>query len=465
MASKEEGGDRMSVVPDAARVQEVAEDVLTEVIAVTARELLRPFLAPSLDPGWSFADKTTRHTRYVTHGYHSYPAKFIPQLAERLIRELTRVGDWVLDPFMGSGTTLVEAKLLGRPSVGVDINPVAHLISLAKTTAVEPHLLDGRIQEMARTCEEKEFGQLSLWRGTVGFSVPKHDRMDYWFHPEIQGELAQILALVEATEEEGVRDVLRCAFSASLKTSSIWQQRSTKPTRDFKKRVPKPWDTFLNQARRTAKGNAAFHELLRERDFLDVPVMPHCGDARQVPVEDGKLSLVVTSPPYVTSYEYADLHQLTALWFQHMTDLPGFRKRFIGTSYHEEKPVRMDSQIGDEIVRQLDARKPKTGREVATYFTDMREVFLVLKKKLKPGGRACIVVGNTNLLGVDILNAQVFVEQMSRMGFQLERLIDRRIPTKILPQVRDKKTGRFTSTTSADFLAYPHEYILVMKKR
>ncbi|OYT74913.1 MAG: hypothetical protein CFK49_05975, partial [Armatimonadetes bacterium JP3_11] len=58
------------------------------------------------------------------YGYHRYPAKFIPQLAARLIDNYSRPGEWVVDPFMGSGTTLVEAKLLKRPSLGVDINPV-----------------------------------------------------------------------------------------------------------------------------------------------------------------------------------------------------------------------------------------------------------------------------------------------------------------------------------------------------
>jgi DNA modification methylase len=58
---------------------------------------------------WSFSEKTIKDTAYITHGYYTYPAKFIPQLAARIIRENSREGDIVIDPFMGSGTSVVEA--------------------------------------------------------------------------------------------------------------------------------------------------------------------------------------------------------------------------------------------------------------------------------------------------------------------------------------------------------------------
>ncbi|MEM1964369.1 MAG: DNA methyltransferase, partial [Candidatus Caldarchaeum sp.] len=106
------------------------------------------------DPSWAFAELTQKQTGYVTHSYHRYPAKFIPQLAARLISEYSAHGDLVVDPFMGSGTTLVEAKLLGRPSLGTDINPVAHLIARAKTTAIEPERLACAIGQLRALLRE-----------------------------------------------------------------------------------------------------------------------------------------------------------------------------------------------------------------------------------------------------------------------------------------------------------------------
>jgi len=96
------------------------------------------FSKTKIDYSWSFSDKTRKDTAYITHGYHRYPAKFIPQIVSRLAEKYTNEGDLIVDPFGGCGTTLVESKVMGRPSVGVDINPVAVLITKAKITPIDP---------------------------------------------------------------------------------------------------------------------------------------------------------------------------------------------------------------------------------------------------------------------------------------------------------------------------------------
>ena len=95
----------------------------------------------------------------------------------------------------------------------------------------------------------------------------------------------------------------------------------------------------------------------------------------------------------------------------------------------------------------------------------MLECFQEMRRVLKPGGTACIVIGNTALQEVQIENAQVFLEQMQNIGFKTRDIIKREIPSKILPQTRDPHNGRFTtSSDSKKVLAYPVEYILVMEK-
>src|SRR3989339_1416472 len=76
-------------------------------------------------------------TTYLTHNFHTYPAKFIPQIPKSAILQFTKEGDTVLDPFCGCGTTLVEAKLLNRNAIGVDLNPIATLVSKAKTNKID----------------------------------------------------------------------------------------------------------------------------------------------------------------------------------------------------------------------------------------------------------------------------------------------------------------------------------------
>ncbi|HJR49283.1 MAG TPA: DNA methyltransferase, partial [Nitrososphaeraceae archaeon] len=87
---------------------------------------------------WELEDADTR---YYTHGYHPYSAKYIPQIPYRLVSKFTKKNELVLDNFMGSGTTLVESKLLGRNAIGIDVNPLACLISKVKTTTIQKSTL------------------------------------------------------------------------------------------------------------------------------------------------------------------------------------------------------------------------------------------------------------------------------------------------------------------------------------
>src|SRR3989338_351651 len=89
-------------------------------------ELTQIFKQLAEDTSWVFGNLTQKDTSYATHGFHKYPAKFIPQLAKRCIEENTKINEIVCDPFMGCGTTLIESLVSGRKAVGVDINPVAY---------------------------------------------------------------------------------------------------------------------------------------------------------------------------------------------------------------------------------------------------------------------------------------------------------------------------------------------------
>ena len=175
--------------------------------------------------------------------------------------------------------------------------------------------------------------------------------------------------------------------------------------------------------------------------------------------------MIVTSPPYVTSYEYADLHQLTALWLEYTKDLSDFRKRFIGTSYHSKKNLMLNSTIAENIRKELLKKDKKTAEAVSTYFSEMNQVFVEMKRMLKNGGKTCIVIGDTSLKGVAILNAEVFVEQLQNLGLKITEIIKREIPSKNLPSTRDEKTGRFAGINDKNRVSvYPTEYILIMEK-
>ncbi|HKG41162.1 MAG TPA: DNA methyltransferase, partial [Nitrososphaeraceae archaeon] len=87
---------------------------------------------------WELEDADTK---YYTHGYHRYSSKYIPQIPSRLVSKFSKKNDLILDNFMGSGTTLVESKVLGRNAIGIDVNPLACLISKVKTTTIQKSTL------------------------------------------------------------------------------------------------------------------------------------------------------------------------------------------------------------------------------------------------------------------------------------------------------------------------------------
>jgi len=409
-----------------------------------------------IDNDWSFKNLKPSETGKWTHNYHRYPAKFIPQLVEKLLDEY-KVGKdaHINDPFMGSGTTIVTAIARGLKASGTDINPLAYLITKVKATPINPDYLNEKIKQFFIKLDDPKIVPL----------IPENqiERINYWFTEHNKNELGKILRIIYEEQDANIRDFYLVAFSHILKNCSLWLQKSTKPTRDLKKKPVEPKEVFRRHLLKMQKGNNEFYKIVpatvREniQDYLNIKI----GDARKQPVPDESVDMVITSSPYVTSYDYADLHQLSLIWLNLVNDLRKYKKEFIGTSTNEDKNINLRSQIAKSIVNKLAEKNKKKAQEVEAFFGAMEEVFDESFRILKYGGRCCYVIGNTKLLGVDILNAEVFAESLQYSGFKIDRIIKREIPSKILPQKRDEKTGKFTSAQNANSEAYPVEYIIV----
>ena len=237
--------------------------------------------------------------------------------------------------------------------------------------------------------------------------------------------------------------------------------KSVKPTRDWHKNVAPAYRSFVLQTKRMMKKNAEFWEILGGRKIYCILDNK---DARQLSMKDESATLIVTSPPYVTSYEYADLHQLTALWLGYINNVKEFRGKFIGSIQKEDGDLDLYSKLARETVEKLRAKDKKEGTGAERYFFEMQECFEEMHRILKSKGRAAIVVGDTDLKKVEIRNAEIFVQTMEKIGFKTYDIINRPIPSKILPLTRDEKTCKFAKTLDADRLAYPTEYIIIMEK-
>lgn len=433
---------------------------------MSPEEIIELFNMKEIDKSWSFAECKFSDTGKWTHNYHRYPAKFIPQLVERLMDEYIHSENaHINDPFYGCGTTIVTAISRGFKASGTDINKIAYLISKVKSTPIEPYYLDRKIKQFLLTLRFLEESQKSLLDRRIEPLIPqKHiNRINYWFTEENKNELGEILRVIYNEEDKKIRDFFLVAFSHILKNCSIWLQGSTKPTRDFKKKPIKPYDALRKHLKKMQRGNDAFYNIVPAEvkenlsEYLNIKI----DDARKQPVSDGSVDLIVSSSPYVTSYEYADLHQLSTIWLDLADDLKEYKKEFIGTSYKKYENKKLKSKIAMNIVITMLEKDKKMAKEIEAFFIDMQEVFDESFRILKHGGRCCYVIGDTKLKGVDILNAEVFAESLQYSGFKFDKIIKREIPSKILPQKRDEKTGRFASNNNANAEAYPVEYIVI----
>lgn len=430
--------------------------------------ILKDFNKLQSSSDWSFSQYGRADTTKLSHSYHRYPAKFIPQLVDKLVSKYTQEDDLICDPFGGCGTTLVESKVIGRRSIGFDINPVAKLITDTKTRAIDPKKL-----ERARDAFIATHENLSKKKRATAHST----RIYYWFDKKIVLKLDRIYGSIISIEDAEVRRFFLCAFSHILKNCSRWLMKSIKPTVDQDKKYPEPKAIFLKHLNSMIKKNAKFFKDLKESGRLKIPAdMKLWNSTKKLPLGNNSVDLIVTSPPYVTSYEYADLHQLSLLWFgddkknfkkwdKFAYEFFDFKKQFIGSIHKTVAKKEFGSKIAEDIVTNLKFQNRALSESVASYFVDMRAAFGEMYRILKSGKKACVIIGNTELKGVPILNAQVATEQMLALGFTGVELIKREVSNKMITPWRDGKTGKFTGHSNRNKKrAYEFEYILLMEK-
>lgn len=418
-------------------------------------EINSRFSTVKIDSEWAFSD--CRSTDYWTHGYHRYPAKFLPQLVKKLIEKYSKDQDIIGDVFAGCGTTLVESKIHGKESIGVDINPVARLITNAKINPINPSKLNKVYSKIEKSIDSYKINKNA--------KIPAHKRIDYWFNYDNKIKIAFLYSEILLIHNLKIRDFFLCALSNILKNCSKWLQTSTKPQVDPMKIPADPFLAFKNQSKRMMNKNEEFYNELSQKGLINKRCVIKLADARKTRIKSGTVGTIITSPPYVTSYEYADIHQLTGYWFEYISDITAFRKNFIGTFFSNNPTMTTKSTIAQAIVNRIKKKSVRTAREIANYFNDMYDVATEMKRILKNDGRVCLVIGNTTFKNVRIKSAEAFAEILLMLGFEIEEIIKREIPFKLIPTIRDKKSGRFTTLDNKNKkLVYPEEFIIIAKK-
>ncbi len=257
--------------------------------------------------------------RAHVHGFHAYPARAHPVTVRRLVEAFAPPGGVVLDPFCGSGTVLVEAMLAGRDAIGTDLNPLAVMLARAKTFARSPEK-SASLVTAARAVAEHADARRKAKSGAVKRLPPEDVAL---FAPHVLLELDSIRHGIKKAPPEH-RPELGLVLSAIL--VKVSQKRGDTSGDVVAKRIAAgyPARLFVKKAEELAARYDAFAELLakestdravdpsrvrspRARVFLD--------DATRLEhVDRGTIDAVVTSPPYVATYDYLEHHALRLRW-------------------------------------------------------------------------------------------------------------------------------------------------------
>jgi len=455
---------------------------------VNGTKAKNPWLSRRAD--WSFAKAKTSETLWGPHGYHRYPAKFIPQLVRRIIEQYSRPEDLVGDTFLGSGTTGVEALRCKREFWGIDINPIAVFISRVKCTPLEPAALDRAWLKLSEKLElvprvGRHFlseDQKELIASIDIARAAPEDRFNYWF-PEIHvASLEAILELILEVRGETTRTFFLCAFSNILRSCSIWLSGSTKPQKDLSKQLSDPVERFCLQARDMIRRNHIYWKDLSgsydKPSDISSRFSIRRGDARSLSLEARQLDLLVTSSPYATCYQYLELHQLSQLWFERWGLIGPIRLQQnciggYGPNPSGHKPPSTGSKAADKALVKLasvdeGAQAQTVAREVNAlrkYFLDMRQVLKESARVVAQNKYLAMVIGDSCKRGITIPTSKAISELADLSGFNLERRFVRKVPGRVLVATRDRATGRFSSIEGSDTQAYPEEDVLIFKRR
>ncbi len=405
-----------------------------------------------IDPFWN----TGTQREQKMHKIHAYPAKF-PAFITTKALEFWKENNAnpprrIADIFCGCGTTAFEAKRNSIDFWGCDINPVATLIAKTKSRKYQSGRLQSYYEKILREYDENKC--LDCFD-----SAP--ERLRYWYVKEQYNELAHLRDVIFSVtpDNSNYRLFFLCAFSNILKPTSRWLTKSIKPQVDPHKSSPRVIDAFKDQFKMMYSANEEIKDLTSSES--NIVTGSFLKNSWEIPPVD----MIITSPPYVTSYEYADLHQLSSLWLGYVIDYRELRKGTIGSCYHEynfNKELKRLNSTGLKIVSLLLDQHKSKSRSVAKYFLDMQAVagktFSILNSK----GVALFVIGNTEYKTVRIDNAKHLTESLLNVGFSSVSITKRKISNKILTPYRDKR-GKFT-TNGEGRKIYSEEFIIIGKK-
>lgn len=406
----------------------------------------------------NFANGTTfiitqQNPNTYTHIFFKYPCKFIPEIPRWAINKYANKGKKiVMDPFSGSGTTLLEAKLHGLDAIGMEIDPIAKKIIKAKTenyTLEDIELIDyyfNKIEEVFKNNEK------------VVPKYPKINNLNHWYKAENLYDLGRLNSIIDGIKDSNPKIFLEVVLLAIVKKVSQADDASPKPyvSKKIIKNAPDVFTTFSKYFKRYRN---ALQEYMQYSFAGKVRVLE--GDALNIQ-ENVLVDLAITSPPYINAFDYPRTLRLENLWLNTQTEesLLESKSLYVGTERFNLKAEKEKSYSILQLSKQLDCNfkkikevDEKRAYVIKKFFDDMRLNLVNVNKHLKLNGVYVIVIGNSKIRNTEIRSAEIIKEIAENIGFKYEEHFSYQIKNPYIRIPRNGKGGIIKK-----------DYVLVLKK-
>ena len=363
----------------------------------------------------------THHYRSV----HPFPAKMAPEIALEAMREL-KPKSVVIDPMCGSGVVLREAVEQGHEAIGFDVDPLAVLMSRVWTRSMDTSALYKRSKSIIEKAAQLEPSDVRLpW---IDDDEETSKYVKFWFADRQRDQLRKLAFLI-AGRRGPVNYALQLAISRTIITKKIgasiaWDVSHSRPHRV---KTYNDYDVVSGFESAVARIAEEISKIPQNSD-ANVKI----GNARRLGrIPDGTVDAVVTSPPYFNAIDYLRGHRLSLVWLGYrVARLRKIRSASVGS----EKGVSRRYFNFFTKNNLFDVDFPEnlaepTESHFRRYILDMNKVISEIYRILKPGGRAVLVVANSNVRGQSIDNAKILRAIAKNMGLHETDCTEREIPS------------------------------------
>jgi SAM-dependent methyltransferase len=386
----------------------------------------------------------------ATHWIHWYPAKMFYRIPQAILGALDLPpGSIVLDPFCGSGTVLLEAALLRYRTIGIDVNPLARLISKTKVMPIDPLRLERHARRVLADAKRSRI-------------LPRPNRiLDFWFNRDSRSAITRLFYVIDALPASPSRNFLLVTLSSILRKVSLADPAIAPPVKLSHKRAAMAGARYrrdLKNAQSVTRDSvfelffkALYANIRRVADLRSkgiahrVRIMPEGLHAAKTGLADESVDVILTSPPYCGAQKYVRSLRLEMLSLgMHEDSIIEADRRTLGTeriTLADCLDLATSNSIADSLISSIYVVNPSRAAMLALYVRYLTEFAKECRRVIRPGGAVFVTFGTGHIAGTQVPTDEIFIGEAQKAGLrQVSTLVDA-IPSRGLLTRRHHTAG------------------------